>query len=157
MVEVAAAISMASAAFNGLKRAMEAGRDAEDMIEYFGKFFDAKDQIAEAGLSSKNASMASKLFSGGSVEAQALEITAAKHKAAQMEKELREYLLYTGQSAFYEDMLRERRNIRQARIMEAKRRAEKRKFILDSILIFCALAASGVIIGGLIAIISSAG
>ena len=86
MVEVAAAISMASAAFNGLKRAMEAGRDAEDMIDYFGKFFDAKDQITEASMQAKNAPLASKIFSGNSVEAQALQVTAAKHKAAQMEK-----------------------------------------------------------------------
>ena len=155
MVEVAAAISMASAAFNGLKRAMEAGRDAEDMIDYFGKFFDAKDQITEASMQAKNAPLASKIFSGNSVEAQALQVTAAKHKAAQMEKELREYLLYTGQSAFYEDMLRERRNIRQARMLQAKRKAEKKKFIMDCILVGVASIISVVIVVATITFIVS--
>lgn len=150
MVEIAAAISMATSAFNGLKRAMEAGREAEDMIDYFGKFFDAKDKIAEATMDSQNPSLASKLFAGNSVEAQALQITAARHKVAQIEKELREYLLYTGQMDFYEDMMRERRNIRQARIREAKRKAENRKFIQDIIFIVAGAFVSGIIIVGTI-------
>ena len=44
-----------------------------------------------------------------------------------MEKELREYLLYTGQSDFYEDMMIERRKIREHRLQrqEEKQNSEK--------------------------------
>jgi len=131
MVEVGLAISVATSAFNGIKKAMEAGKDIEDCASYFGKFFDAKDQISEAVVQSENAPLASKMFAGTSVEAQALEITAAKHKAEQLEKELREFLIYTGQGPFYQDMMRERRRIRNARFREAQRRAANKKFWTD--------------------------
>jgi len=151
MVEVGLAISIATSAFNGIKKAMEAGKDIEDCALYFGKFFDAKDQISEAVVQSENAPLASKMFAGSSVEAQALQITAAKHKAEQLEKELREFLIYTGQGAFYQDMLRERRKIRNARFREAQRRAANKKFWTDAC-IFGGLSILCVI--GLIACIS---
>ena len=131
MVEVGLAISIATSAFNGIKTAMETGKDIEDCASYFAKFFDAKDQISEAVVQSENAPLASKMFAGSSVEAQALQITAAKHRAEQLEKELREFLIYTGQGAFYQDMMRERRRIRNARFREAHRRAANKKFWTD--------------------------
>jgi len=135
MIEIAAAVSMATSAYNGIKRAIEMGREAQDVAQAFGKFFDAKESIAEASIENKQGSKVKKLFSGTSVEAQALEITAAKHKTAQLEKELREFLLYSGQSQFYEDMMIERRRIRQARMNEAKRRAAKQALIIDGTII----------------------
>jgi len=124
-------LSMASAAFNGIKRAVDAGREVEDVAGYFGRFFDAKDQVNEARQLAQNQPVVNKIFQGNSVEAQALEATAAKHKMEQLEKELREYLIWSGQGAFYEDMMIERRRIKQARAAEARRKAENRKFLID--------------------------
>jgi len=135
MIEIAAAISMATSAFNGIKRAVEAGREIEDVAGYFGKFFDTKESIAEANIVNSQGSKVKKLFSGTSVEAQALEITAARHKTMQLEKELREFLLYSGQGQFYDDMIIERRRIRQARLDEAKRKAAKQALMIDGTII----------------------
>ena len=142
MVEIGIAISMASTAFNAIKRAVEVGREVEDVAGYFGKFFDPKDQIAEATQYGNNQPLVKKLFSGQSVEAQALEITAARYKIASIEKELREFLIYSGQAQFYEDMMQERRSIRQARLMQAAKKAENMKMMID--------VASIVAIGGLL-------
>ena len=131
MVEIGIAISMASTAFNAIKRAVEVGREVEDVAGYFGKFFDAKDQIAEATQYGNNQPLVKKLFSGQSVEAQALEITAARYKIASIEKELLEFLIYSGQAQFYEDMMIERRSIRQARLQQAAKKAEDRKMLID--------------------------
>ena len=131
MVEIGLAISMASTAFNAIKRAVEVGRDVEDVAGYFGKFFDARDQISEANEYGKNQPLVKKLFSGQSVEAQALEITVAKYKIASIEKELREFLIYSGQGQFYEDMMQERRSIRQARLQQAAKKAENTKMMID--------------------------
>lgn len=133
MMEIAAAISLASSAFNALKKGMETGREIEDMVDYFGKWFEAKDALSEQNINAQNQPAFKKLFSGNSVEAQALQVTHAKHKIKQMEKELYEYLLYTGQQEFYNDMMAERRAIRQARIEEAQRRAEMKRFWFDLI------------------------
>ena len=131
MVEIGIAISMASSAFSAIKRAVEVGREVEDVAGYFGKFFDARDQISEASEYGKNQPLVKKLFSGQSVEAQALEITAAKYKIASIEKELREFLIYSGQGQFYEDMMHERRSIRQARLQQAAKKAENTKMMID--------------------------
>lgn len=156
MMEIAAAISMASGAVNTIKRALEAGRDVHDISSVFGKWFDARDQITEADQYAKNPSLAKKLFSGSSVEAQALEITAAKHKAAALEKELREYLIWSGQEPFYNDMMVERRKIREARLREAKHRAEQKKFWTDIITVGVVTVISwGIVMAALRTVVSS--
>ena len=131
MMEIAAAISLATSTFNALKKGMEAGREIEDMMDYYGKWFEAKEALSENAINTKNQPLVKKMFSGNSVEAQALQITHAKHKIKQMEKELYEYLLYTGQSEFYNDMIRERRVIKQARLEEAQKKAERKAFWTD--------------------------
>tara|TARA_B100000900_G_C20560992_1_gene708886 strand:- start:178 stop:651 length:474 start_codon:yes stop_codon:yes gene_type:complete len=155
MVEVAMAISIANQAFQGIKKAVEMGRDVEDVAAYFGRFFDAKDQVAAATQYDKNTPIVKKLFSGSSVEAQALEVTAAKHKMMALEKELREYLLYTGQVGFYEDMMKERRNIRAARLREAARKAESKRLWTDIIALVIAGIFCGFIIYSTISLIAS--
>ena len=155
MVEVGMAISLASQAFSAIKKSVELGREVEDIAGYFGKFFDAKDQIAAATQYDKNQPMVKKLFAGNSVEAQALEITAAKHKMAALEKELREYLLYTGQVGFYEDMMKERRAIRAARLREAARKAESKRLWTDIIALIVGGSIMAFIIGATVTFISS--
>lgn len=157
MMEIAAAMSLASTAFNALKKGMETGREIEDMVDYFGKWFEAKDSLSEQNINANNQPMLKKMFSGNSVEAQALEITHAKHKIKQMEKELYEYLLYTGQQQFYNDMMAERRAIRQARIDEAVRRSERKRFWIDVTAVVLGLATVTGVIVGVISLISSAG
>lgn len=130
-MEIAAAISLASSAFNALKKGMETGREIEDMVDYFGKWFEAKDALSEQNINANNQPMFKKMFSGNSVEAQALQVTHAKHKIKQMEKELYEYLLYSGQQEFYNDMMAERRIIRQARIDQAVKKSERKRFWFD--------------------------
>ena len=153
MVEVAVAMSMASSAYNAIKKGMEMGREAQDVAEFFGRWFDAQENIAEANQYAQNPSMFGKMFSGKSVEAQALQVTSAKYKIAQMEKELREYLIYTGQSDFYEDMMIERRKIREQRLIRARAKAEFRKNVLDGVAIFIGAIVCAVVIAGTVSII----
>ena len=107
------------------------GKEAQDVAEFFGRWFEAKEQIAEVQQYANNPSIMAKMFSSKSVEAQALQVTSARYKIQAMEKELREYLIYSGQVDFYEDMMKERRIIRQSRLLAAKRKAEKRAFMLN--------------------------
>jgi len=155
MIEIAAAVSMATSAFGAIKKAMETGQEVEDMIGYFGKFFDAKDQLSEANMKATTSSFVGKLFNGSSVEAQALEVTAARHKIMAIEKELREYLIYTGQIGFYEDMMKERRAIRLARAKAAKEAAEKKAMIIDIAAVVIGTIVTLAIVIGFISIIAS--
>ena len=157
MIEVAAALSMASSAYKAIRTAIETGREAQDMIEVFGRFFDAKDAMAEANAKAETSSLTGKLFAGSSVEAEALQSTAAKFKIRQLEKELYEFLVYTGQSDFYEEMMRERRIIRQRRFEAAQAAAQKRANMIDLIAVIGGLLVVTGVIVGMISLVSSAG
>jgi len=143
MMEIAAAISIASSAYRGIQNAVNAGREAHDLAQTFGKFFDAKESILEAGIKNENATILGKVFAGSSIESQAMEITAAKHKTLQMEKELREFLIWSGQEAFYIDMMEERKRIKRARMEAARRAAENKKFWIDLFAILTMTAVTG--------------
>lgn len=156
MVEIAAALSMAGSAYNMIKNGIEKGQEINDLYQGFSRFFDAKEELAEAAIANSNPSMVQKLFSGKSVEAQALEVTAARYKMAALEKELREFLIYTGQMDFYEDMMRERRAIRQKRAAVAKAQAERKRFWIDVIAVAGFVVFASGVIGGMIALIASA-
>lgn len=152
MVEIAAALSMAGSAYNMIKNGIEKGQEVQDLYQGFTRFFDAKEELAEAAIANSKPSMAKKLFSGSSVEAEALQVTAARHKIAQIEKELRDFLIYSGQMHFYEDMMRERRNIRQRRLAVAQKKAENIRFWTDVGLatlatVMLAVVAAAVLIG----------
>jgi hypothetical protein len=153
MIEIAAAISIASSAYRGIQNAVNAGREAHDLAQTFGKFFDAKESILEAGIKNENATILGKVFAGSSIESQAMEITAAKHKTLQMEKELREFLIWSGQEAFYNDMMEERKRIKRARIESARRAAENRKFWADLTAILVMTGVTGFLIYGMISLV----
>jgi hypothetical protein len=153
MIEIAAAISIASSAYRGIQNAVNAGREAHDLAQTFGKFFDAKESILEAGIKNENATILGKVFAGSSIESQAMEITAAKHKTLQMEKELREFLIWSGQEAFYNDMMEERKRIKRARIEAARRAAENRKFWADLTAILVMTGVTGFLIYGMISLV----
>jgi hypothetical protein len=153
MIEIAAAISIASSAYRGIQNAVNAGREAHDLAQTFGKFFDAKESILEAGIKNENATILGKVFAGSSIESQAMEITAAKHKTLQMEKELREFLIWSGQEAFYNDMMDERKRIKRARIEAARRAAENRKFWADLTAILVMTGVTGFLIYGMISLV----
>lgn len=152
MIEIAAAVQIAGAAYNTIKKSVEAGREAQDMIGAFGKFFDSMDSVSEASIQNQSSSTFSKLFRSSSVEAQALEITAAKYKIAFMEKQLREFLIYSGQADFYEDMLDERKRLRRHRQAVARRKAESKAFWIDVSAFFGIFSLSAVVIFSILAI-----
>ena len=153
MIEVAAAVSMATSAYKAIKTAVETGREVEDMHSFFARFFDAKEQLSEAAVESQNPSMVGSIFAGSSVEAQALEVTSARYKVAAIEKQLREYLIYSGQADFYDDMMKERRVIRQQRIAAAEARARKRAFWIDVGAVIFGMVSVTVILVGFLAIV----
>ena len=144
MIEVVAAVSIANSAFTALKAGIARGQELRDMASSLSKFWDANDKIIEAKIENETASVFTKAIKGQSIEAQAMEITIAKHKAAQMEKELREFLIYSGQGEFYRDMLRERSRIRNERLRLARLRAQQKKDIIDIGLLLGAVFIGGI-------------
>ena len=150
MIEVSLAIAAASQAVSTIKKGLRAGRDAQDLATQFASFFDAKDKIDTAKTESDNPAIGSKVFAKQSVESYALEVALAEHKTKEMEKQLRELFVYSGQGDVYKSMMRTRQKERQRRLQAARALAERKKLVLDIILISCFVAVGLGIIGGLI-------
>jgi len=143
ILEISVAISAATKAYGMVKKCVEAGRDIEDTASYFTRFFDAKEKITEAEIELENGP---RLFRGKSIEAEALEVQMAKHKAEKLETELRELIIYSVGNDFYIDMMRNRTKIRQRRLEAAKSRAAKRKLFIDGAIIVSLFAATIVVV-----------
>ena len=101
MIEVSLAIAAASQAVSTIKKGLRAGRDAQDLATQFASFFVAKDKIDGAKAESEHAPLGSKVFAKQSVESYALEVALAEHKTKEMEKQLRELFVYSGQGDVY--------------------------------------------------------
>ena len=149
---ISACIAGATRAYNLVAKCVNAGREIEDTAQYIGKFFDSKEKILEI---EKENQHGPKFLRGSSVEAQALEIQMAKHKTQQMESQLRELIvLYGPGEAFYNEMMKTRRTIRQARLAAAEARARKKRFIIDGVLILLMAGATVGIISLMISLVS---
>ena len=75
------------------------------------------------------------MFAKQSVESYALEVALAEHKTKDMEKQLRELFVYSGQGDVYKSMMRTRQKERQRRLQATRALAERKKFLADVILI----------------------
>ena len=135
MIEVTVAIAAASRAVTIIKKGLALGKDTQELSSQFAQFFDAKDKIDKAKADSDHAPIGKKVFAAQSVEAYALEVALAEHKAKELEKQLRELFVYSGQADVYKSMMRARQKERQRRLVVARKIAERRKFLLDLTLI----------------------
>ena len=72
-VTISAAVATASTAFNGIKRAFQAGRDLESMSQDLSRWMGAVSDVDAAHKSAKNPTMFRKVFSGGTIEQEAIE------------------------------------------------------------------------------------
>ena len=74
------------------------------------------------------------------MEAYALEVALAEHKAKDLEKQLRELFVYSGQGDVYKTMMRARQTERNRRLEVARKLAARKKFIIDTCLIVTIIA-----------------
>jgi hypothetical protein len=133
VLEIGAALNLCNTAFGVINKGIKSGHSALDLMDRFTQFYNGKDQITAMEAASKE----KPLLGVGSVEGQALQIVAAKAKTMEMEKHLRELILLTVPNGekFYSDMLRERRNIRQRIIEDARRTAARKKHLINVLLV----------------------
>ena len=79
-VTISAAVATASTAFNGIKRAFAAGKELEAMSQDLSRWMGAVSDVDAAHKSAKNPTMFRKVFSGGTIEQEAIEAFTAKKK-----------------------------------------------------------------------------
>jgi len=128
MLDPITAFATASAAFNFVKRAVEAGREIEAVGSQLGTWFGACADLKQHEEESRDPPLFKKLLHKGSVEQEAMENLMRRKKIQQQEKELRELIVYRFGVDAYREMMDERRQItegRERRIMLQGRRRTK--------------------------------
>lgn len=128
MLDPVTAFATASAAFNFIKRAVEAGREIEDVGGQLGTWFSACADLKQAEEESRDPPLFKKLLHKGSVEQEAFENLTRRKKIEQQEKELRELIVYRFGVDAYREMMEERRQLREGRertaMLQRRRRAK---------------------------------
>ena len=125
---ISAAISTATAAFGGIKRAFAAGRDLEAMTGDLSRWMGAVSDVANIEKRAKNPSMFNKMFNGKSIEQEAIEAFAAKKKLQQQRDELKTFIMFTHGTKAWDELIQMEGQIRKRRqkeIYEAQERREK--------------------------------
>ena len=150
---VSAAISTATAAFNGIKQAFNAGRDLEAMAGDLSRWMGAGSDVDHIHKSSKSPAMLKKMFAAQSVEQEAIEAFAAKKKLEQQRDDLKTYIMFTQGTKAWDELVETEVNIRKQRkklVYEAQQRREK---ILNGIFISLGLTAITILVSGLLYVI----
>ena len=119
-ISISVAVSTASTAFSGIKRAFQAGRDIESMSQELSRWLCAGSDVDAVHKSAKNPTIFRKVF-GGSVEGEAIEDFAARQKVEEQRYELQQFIKITHGTAAWEELLRK----------EGKKRERRQKDIED--------------------------
>ncbi len=142
MIDPISAIGMATAAFNGIKSAINTGKDIQSMAGQLGQWGKALSDLDYAHNKAEKPPWYKAL--GGGIEANAMEVWAHKQKAKEMREELRQYIsaLY-GPSAWSEIVAMEvemRKQQRDAVYAAVERKEKIIAWILGSIIVAVAVA-----------------
>ena len=134
MLDPVTAFAAATSAFNFIKKAVEAGRELEDVGGQLGTWFGACADLKQAEEESRDPPLFKKLLHKGSVEQEALDNLMRRKKIEQQEKELRELIVYRFGVDVYREMMEERRAIRESRDrLATKQRRNQKKAVQNLI------------------------
>ena len=135
MIEIAAALSAANAAFTAIKKGVAVGQDIENMAGTLGKWMGAVSDIKKAEEKNKKPPLFKKLFAAGSVEEEAMEIFMAKKKAEDMREQLKQIIMLTRGMSAWQELLRTEADVRKRRQKMIYDQKERQKKLIDGILI----------------------
>ena len=148
MIEIVAAVSAASGAFNTIKAGFAAGREIETMAGDLSRWMGAVSDIKKAEEYNKKPPIFKKIFNASSVEEEAMQIFMAKKKAEDMRNELKQIITLTRGPSAWEELLKTEGDIRKKRQQAIYDQKERRRKIIEIIaIIFLVLVIFGFVFG----------
>jgi len=132
------AITVATTAYNTIKKGFEVGKEVESMAGDLGRWMNAINAVKTSHSKAKGRRF-------GSVEEEALETFAAKKKAEQMENDLRNFIVGQYGVNAWQDIIRIQADLRkkqkEAELLAAQKRDELiyNLFIIGIIVLFVSL------------------
>ena len=143
MIEVAAALSAATTAFNAIKKGFEVGRDIESMSGDLSRWMGAASDINKADEYAKKPPLFKKLFAAGSIEEEAMASFMAKKKAEDMRYQLKQLISLTRGPAAWDELLKTEGEIRKKRQRLIYEQKEKQRKFMEWTAITIGIAVFG--------------
>jgi hypothetical protein len=131
----------ASAAFNGIKKLVEAGREIEDVLGQIGTWMGKVSELQ--ALDSKKPSLFKRIGGGKSVEQEAMEQLQRKHAIHKQYLELMSMVKLRYGPAAFDELMQMQRNIKLKRERETIKQAHRRQEFVFGIGYALAFAALG--------------
>ena len=129
-ITLSAAVSGATAAYNGIKKAIYMGREIEDLSSQLSTWMKAVSDVDNIHKNANNPSTFDKLFNG-SVEEVAIESFASKKKLAKQREDLKNFLVAHYGMTAWDDLIREEGRIRKARQEAVYAKQAQQRMIRD--------------------------
>ncbi len=140
MLEIAAALSAANVAFQGIKKAVQAGQEVESIALQMSKWYSSVADLKQGCREAENPPWYARAT--GDPAQLALKAVAAREAEKRMRKEIRTMLMIThGRSVYLEFLETEKKIIRAREQEEFKRRRAKKQ--LQEMMIGSAILAVG--------------
>lgn len=129
-ITLGTAVSAATAAYNGIKKAISIGREIEDLSGELGRWMKAVSDVDNIHKSASNPSAIDRIFNG-SIEQVAIESFASKKKLQKQREELKNFLIAHYGLQAWDDLIKEEGRIRRQRRQLVYERQERNKQIRD--------------------------
>ena len=152
-ITLSAAVSGATAAYNGIKKAIMLGREIEDLSGELGKWMSAVSDVDNIHRNAHNPSTFDKLFNG-SIEQVAMESYSSRKKLEKQREELRNFLIGNYGLQAWDDLLKEEGRIRKARSQAIYQKEQQKRMIRDYTIIGMACLVGSGALGWMIWLIS---
>jgi hypothetical protein len=129
MIDPITAIAGATAAFNALKKGIQVGKDLQDMGTQLTKWAGCISDLDFADRQIQKPPWYKTL--GGGVQAEAMEIFAAKKKAEAMRKELKDYICVMYGPSHWDELLKIEAEIRKQKKEHEHKQMEIKQSIIE--------------------------
>ena len=143
MIEVAAALSAATTAFNAIKKGFEVGRDIESMSGDLSRWMGSVSDISKADEYAKKPPLFKKLFAAGSVEEEAMASFMAKKKAEDMRAQLKSIIIMSRGMGAWDELLKTEGEIRKKRQRMIYEQKERQRQVIEWTAIVIGIAIAG--------------
>ncbi len=134
-ITITAAVSGATAAFNGIKQMIAAGRDIEACMTDVSRWMKMASDVDNAVKQTQNPPLFKQLFAAGSVEEEALAAFAAKKKLEAQRQELKTFLNLSYGPQAWADLIQLEGRIRKQRQEMIYKQQQMRQQILEIVAI----------------------
>jgi hypothetical protein len=149
MIDPVTAIGLASAAYRGIKSAIQTGKELHDMAGQLSQWAGAMSDLDFSHKQAENPPMFKKMFGASKIEANALEVWGHKQKAKELREDLRSHIsLYYGPSA-WEEIVRIEGQMRKKRASEVYAIEERKQMIIEWIVGIAMAVALAALLGGI--------